>query len=86
MLDTIGAEQAKAILSNLGTGESTPMALDCLVVRGFAREFVKVGVVLDVIDSAQPYIVRAMVPASTVRMLPSNDQIAQAVGRIAVGA
>ena len=85
-LHHIAPEKAREVLSDLdipcGIPDSEP---NTLVARGPASYLEIVAAILNVIDSNEPFIAESLCPASMVRALPSNGQIAQAVGGVTVG-
>jgi type II secretory pathway component GspD/PulD (secretin) len=82
----VSAERSAAILSDLGL-RVVAVAVDpnTLSVNGSPDEVRKAGLVIDLVDSNDPYVVETLAPASEARTLPSNQLIAQALGNIAIG-
>jgi type II secretory pathway component GspD/PulD (secretin) len=56
-----------------------------LVAKGTPEQLTRVELVLDVVDSHEGYCIENLGPASIVRTLPSNEQIAMALGNINIG-
>jgi len=85
-LTAITAQEAQRILSELDLGTvSVPPQPNTILVSGTANDLDKVTIVLGAIDTNEPYVVETLGPASMARTLPSNSQIAQAVGGIVIG-
>jgi len=85
-LRRIDTEQAKDMLSALGFDCARAVSdPDTVVVRGPVSQIEKAATILDVIDTNEPFIAETLSPASAVRALPSNEQIAQAIGSITIG-
>jgi type II secretory pathway component GspD/PulD (secretin) len=86
VLHKIPREQAQEALSGLqilsGVSHTDPHVL---LVNGPASHLDIVAAVIDLIDTDEPFIAEALWPASMVRALPSNSQIAQALGGISIG-
>ncbi len=86
VLQRVSVERARAILSDLGLGVvSAAVDTNNLTVSGLPTELEKAAVVLDLVDADDDYVVQNLAPASAARALPSNDQIARAVGDLAIG-
>jgi type II secretory pathway component GspD/PulD (secretin) len=82
----ITVEQGVAFLSDLGLPEVTPAPeFRRLLSGGTAEELEKAAIVLDLVDVNDRYVIRPIAPAAAVRTLPSNEQIATAIGEIAIG-
>lgn len=85
-LKEITTERAQTVLFALGLSEvfsaSEPNGL---LVQGSPLELQRAGVVLALVDVNEPYVIQRLVPATEARTLPSNDQIAEAIGNIAIG-
>lgn len=85
-LRQITPEEAAVILSDLELGTAASGAEpDTVVVSGLPAEIEKASVVLALIDTNEPFVAGTLAPAALVRSLPSNEQIAEAIGNIAVG-
>lgn len=86
LLRQVTADRGKAILSDLGLGIIASVAdPNTLLVSGSPEELQKVSIVLDLVDANDPYVVETVAAASMARTLPSNQQIARAIGDIAIG-
>ncbi len=82
----ISAQRGRQYLSELklGTVSQIPNT-NALLVTAQPDELAKAIVVLKVVDSKELFVVEKLAPASTVRNLPANEQIAAAVGSISIG-
>jgi len=58
---------------------------NAVLVIGSPEQLRRVGLVLDLVDAKEDFIVENLGPASMVRTLPSNSQIAAELGDISVG-
>lgn len=85
-LESITPERAQSLLLQVGLGVVALSAEpNALRVTAAPPALLKVRAILDVIDVNEPCVVEILAPASAVRTLPSNDQIAQAIGNLAIG-
>ena len=82
----ISTEQARNFLAEvrLGTASQLPAA-NMLLVTAQPRQLIKATAILRLIDADTPFVMKAILPASAARNLPSNEQIAAAVGGISIG-
>lgn len=82
----ISTEQARKFLveAKLGTASKLPAA-NMLLVTAQPRQLIKATAILRLIDAATPFVMKAILPASAAKNLPSNEQIAAAVGGISIG-
>ena len=82
----ISTEQAKNFLTEarLGTASQLPAA-NMLLVTAQPRQLIKATAILRLIDADTPFVMKAILPASAAKNLPSNEQIAAAVGGISIG-
>jgi type II secretory pathway component GspD/PulD (secretin) len=86
VVKAITAEQGMAFLSSLGLGGVAPgPEPNSLVVSGTTEELEKAAIVLDLVDVNDRYVVQPVASTAVVRTLPSNDQIAAAMGEVAIG-
>ena len=85
-LTHIPAEQGKKYLRelNLGTVSQLP-GTNALLVTGQPQELAKATTILKVVDVKERFVIRAIFPASAAERLPTNKQIAAAVGDISIG-
>jgi general secretion pathway protein D len=85
-LKHISAQRGRQYLSELklGTVSQIPNT-NALLVTAQPDELAKAIAVLKVVDSKELFVVEKLAPASTVRNLPANEQIAAAVGSISIG-
>jgi type II secretory pathway component GspD/PulD (secretin) len=86
-LNEIDAAAGKAILAQLGFHNIVVSAHDpnTLLVRTSVDELSRITAVLALVDSRQEYVVKTLVPVSAARDLPTNRQIAETLGGIAIG-
>lgn len=85
-LEHIAREQCIAYLFQLGLDEVSPVPLAYAVsVTGSPEQLRRVALVLDLIDAKEDFVIENLGPASMVRTLPSNSQIAAAIGEIRFG-
>jgi len=86
VLHKIAPQQGKAILSDLCLGGTITISdPNTLSVSGSPSEIEKAGIVLGLVDTNDTFIAEPLAPAAMARTLPSNDQIAQSIGGIAIG-
>lgn len=85
-LNEITPQQAMGFLSELGLGTaSISPDFNGIVVTGSAGDLYRAGIALDLVDTSEAYIIETLTPVSNARMVPTNGQIAEALGSIAVG-
>jgi type II secretory pathway component GspD/PulD (secretin) len=77
LLDPLGLENIRYI--------SYSSESNILVAKGTPDQLARVELVLGVVDSHEGYYIENLGPASIVRTLPSNEQIAMAIGNIDIG-
>jgi type II secretory pathway component GspD/PulD (secretin) len=82
----IDSNKAVSLLSSIGIS-SVPLrdSNNIVLVSGTAEQLDRAGIVIELIDKNEDYIIENLGPASAVRTLPSNMQIASALGRIRIG-
>jgi type II secretory pathway component GspD/PulD (secretin) len=82
----LDAEQCNFFLGPLGL-RYVPVVpgANLFSVRGTPDQVKRAKLVLDVVDSPEDYCIENLGPASIVRTLPSNEQIAMALGNINIG-
>jgi len=86
LLKAITAERGQALLADLGLGIIASAAdPNTLLLSGPPDELKKASVVLDLIDTDEPYVIESLAPATMARTLPSNRQIANAIGQVDIG-
>jgi type II secretory pathway component GspD/PulD (secretin) len=85
-LKHISTEQAKNIIveADLGTVSELP-ADNMILVTGQPRQLIKASAFLKLFDAETPVVMKAILPASAVYILPSNEQIAEEIGNMSVG-
>ncbi len=85
-LKHISAEQGKKYLAELGIGTVSHLpGTAALLVTAQPDELIKAKAILGLVDSREPFVVEAIVPASMAKNIPSNEQIAAQVGNISIG-
>jgi hypothetical protein len=85
-LKHISVEQGKKILAEAEIGTVSHLAgTAALLVTGQADELTKAKAILGLVDSQEPFVVTAILPASTARNMPSNEQVEAEVGNISIG-
>jgi general secretion pathway protein D len=85
-LKEITAERGRTALSDLGLGIIASAAdPNTLLLSGPPDELKKADIVLGLIDTDDPYVIETLAPAAMARTLPSNQQIARAIGHVAIG-
>ncbi|MBN2593587.1 MAG: hypothetical protein JXA81_08785 [Sedimentisphaerales bacterium] len=76
-LKHISVELGKKYLAEVMTGTVTHFpASSALLVTAEPRELTKAKAILDLVDVPEQYVVKAILPVSAVRNLPSNEQLA----------
>lgn len=77
-LKHISVEQGKKYLAEVVTGTVThPFpGLSTLLVTAQSRELAKAKAILDIVDGPEQFVVKAILPVSAARNMPSNEQIA----------
>ena len=85
-LKEITTEQASGFLSALNLGTTSTVS-DCntIAVKGSSGELYRAGIVLELVDTMEPYVVETLASVSDARTIPANSQIAGALGSVAVG-
>jgi type II secretory pathway component GspD/PulD (secretin) len=85
-LREITPQQAMGFLSELGLGTaSISPDSNGLAVSGSASDLYRAGVVLDLVDTSEVYLIETLAPVSDARGIPTNGQIAEALGNVVVG-
>jgi len=86
ILKNLIPEQAKLFLSELGmTTVSILPKRNAVIVTGSEADLQKAGVLLDLVDTKENFIIEVLAPVSAARIVPTNDQIAEALGDITIG-
>ncbi len=85
-LTNISSKQAQKLLSEarIGTVSRLPDS-NALLITGSADELTKARSIVGLIDTKEQFILRVMLPSEGIEKLPSNRQIAEAVGNISIG-
>lgn len=85
-LKHISAEQGKKYLAEAGVGTVSQLpGLDALLVTAQPQELIKASAILGLVDTEELFYIKAIFPASEVKNLASNEQIAAEVGDISIG-
>lgn len=85
-LTEMPAEGAMEFLTKLELGTLRLLSDgNSLLVTGSPTQIGKAGVVLDLVDTEEEFMVEFLVPASRARTISSNTQIARALGGITIG-
>jgi len=85
-LRNISARQGKEYLNELGIGTVSRLpGTDALLITAQPYELTKAVAILQVVDAEQRYVIKSICSASDIKNLPSNAQIAMAIGGISIG-
>ncbi|MHC4630221.1 MAG: hypothetical protein ACYS9C_02995 [Planctomycetota bacterium] len=85
-LKHLSAEQGKKYLAEIGIGTVSHLpGTAALLVTAQPDELIKAKAILGLVDSREPFVVEAILPASMAKNIPSNEQIAAQVGNISIG-
>jgi type II secretory pathway component GspD/PulD (secretin) len=85
-LKHITAEQGKGYLMQLGIGTVSQLpSPNTLLVTASARELIKAGAILELVDAEQQYVVKSIFAEFEAEDLPSNEKIASEAGDISIG-
>ncbi len=85
-LTHISPQLAQQMVDPLKLATVTPVpGTSNVLVTGASDPVRKVAVILELIDSAEPYEIRELRAGTSLRALPSNDQIANAIGSMVIG-
>jgi len=85
-LKEITPERATAILSDLSITQAAMVpGRNAVSVTGTAGDLYRAGVVLELVDTREEFVVETLVPVSQARVIPMNAQIAEAIGGVAIG-
>jgi len=85
-LRNISAQQGKEYLDELGIGTVSQLpGTDALLITAQPYELTKAVAILQVVDAEQRYVIKSICSASDIKNLPSNAQIAMAIGHISIG-
>jgi len=75
-LKHISVEQGKKYLTEVTTGTVTHFpGSSTLLVTAEPSEITKAKAILDIVDGPEQYVIKAILPVSAARNMPSNDQI-----------
>ena len=85
-LKHISAEQGKKYLADAGVGTVSRLpGVEALLVTAQPEELIKASAILGLVDTEEPFYIKAIFPALEVTKFPSNEQIAAKVGDISIG-
>lgn len=85
-LEHVGSEQCITYLRQLGLDDVSEVPeANAVLVTGSPGQLRRAALVLDLVDTKEDFVIENMGPASMVRTLPSNSQIAAALGNIRIG-
>lgn len=85
LLSEIPPEKAAEYISALGLTATVSAEPNTIVVAGSPAQLQRAALVLELVDGQEQFIVQPLVSAARARNLPSNEQIAQALGEIVIG-
>ncbi|MBN1803647.1 MAG: hypothetical protein JW837_00210 [Sedimentisphaerales bacterium] len=86
ILSKITPEQAKSFLSELGINKvSASSKHNAVIVTGSEAELDKAGILLELVDSEEDFMIEVLAHVSAARTVPTNEQIAEALGDITIG-
>ena len=86
ILEHISSERCITLLSQLGISEVSKLSkANLILAAGSTEQLQKASIVLRFIDTKENFVIHNLGPASMVRSLPSNRQIAAALGDIMIG-
>ncbi len=85
-LEHLSSEQCITFLSKLGINKVTKMPeANAVLVTGSTEQLQRATILLSLVDTNENFIIENLGPSSIVRALPSNSQIAAALGNIRIG-
>jgi type II secretory pathway component GspD/PulD (secretin) len=85
-LEHAGTEQCITLLSQLDLGEVIEVPdVNAVSVTGSPEQLRKAGLVLNLVDAKEEFVIENLGHASIVRTLPSNSQISTGLGDIRIG-
>lgn len=85
-LKHISIEQGKKYLADAQLGTVTHLpGTAALLVTAQPDELIKAKTILDLVDSQEPFVIEAILPASMAKNIPSNEQIAAQLGNMSIG-
>ena len=85
-LDRISPEEGQAYLAKLGGGEVRILPdRNALLVTGSLDQLRNSAAVLALVDGEDEYVIEPLGPLSAARNLPTNEQIARALGDVSIG-
>ncbi|UCF44459.1 MAG: hypothetical protein JSV99_06005 [Planctomycetota bacterium] len=82
----ISASQGKEYLDELGIGTVSQLpGANALLVTAEPEELVKATTILELVDTGERFVIKAILSGSEAKNLPSNERIATEVGKISIG-
>jgi hypothetical protein len=85
-LREIAAGKAEGFLSELGLGAACVAADgNAVAVTGSVGDLYRAGVLLELVDTRDEFVIETLAPVAEARSIPTNSQIADALGGITVG-
>ena len=85
-LEYISCDQGVAFLSKLGISDVLPMPeTNAILVAGSPELLHRIGLIFDLVDEKEDFVIEDLGPISNARTFPSNSQIATAIGDIMIG-
>ncbi len=85
-LREITPERATTLLAELDIRDVSGVPdRHAISVTGTAGDLYRAGVVLELVDTREEFVVETLVPVSQARVIPMNAQIAEAIGGVAIG-
>jgi len=86
VLEHMRSDQCIAFLSQLGLDGVSPIPeANAVLIAAPPDQLRRVSLVLDIVDAKEDFVIENIGPASAVRTLPSNLQIAAALGDVMIG-
>ena len=85
-LKEITLQQGHAYLSELGFDEiSVVPGRNAIAVRGSPSDLYRAGVLMDLVDTRDEFLIETLAPAAKAGTVPANSRTAAALGDIAIG-
>jgi hypothetical protein len=85
-LKQITPQQAADFLTRLNLGTTTAVpGRNEIVVTGIAGDLYRAGILLDLVDTRDEFVIKTLAPVSDARSIATNTQIAAALGGVSIG-